>query len=86
MLENVRDTGAALRQAVCLAYDVREDDARLREMTSLPADARPPYFDRLRKEYPLRREFSETVIRLPGGNDRLERVLVSLGFMVETGV
>ena len=86
VLENVRDTGAALRQAVCFAYDVREDDARLREMTSLPADARPPYFDRLRKEYPLRREFSETVIRLPGGNDRLERVLVSLGFMVETGV
>jgi erythronate-4-phosphate dehydrogenase len=85
VLEDVLDTGAVLRQAVCFAYDVREDDARLRKMLSLPADARPAYFDRLRKEYPVRREFAETVIRMPGGNDRLERMLAALGFVVEAG-
>ena len=85
VLENIHDTGAALRQAVCFAYDVREDDARLREMASLAAEARPRYFDRLRKEYPLRREFSETVIRLPAGNAELEHTLKSLGFVVEAG-
>ena len=47
---------------------------------------RPLYFDRLRKEYPVRREFSETVIRLPGGNDQLTRLLKSLGFVVEAAV
>jgi erythronate-4-phosphate dehydrogenase len=85
-LEDIQDTGAALRRAVCFAYDVREDDARLRDMLSLPEDERPLYFDRLRKEYPVRREFSETVIRLPGSNDQLTRLLKSLGFVVEVGV
>jgi erythronate-4-phosphate dehydrogenase len=84
-LEDTQDTGAALRRAVCFAYDVREDDVRLRDMLSLPEDERPLYFDRLRKEYPVRREFSETVIRLPGGNDQLTRLLKSLGFVVEAG-
>jgi erythronate-4-phosphate dehydrogenase len=85
-LEDTQDTGAALRRAVCFAYDVREDDARLRNMLSLPVDERPQYFDRLRKEYPVRREFSETVIRLPGDNNQLVRPLKSLGFVVEAGV
>ena len=85
MLDEIGDTTAALQQAVCFAYDVREDDARLRDMTALPVDQRPQYFDRLRKEYPVRREFSETVIRLPGGNDELERTLSALGFVVEAG-
>ena len=85
LLEDISDTGAALRQAVCFAYDVRQDDARLRKMTALPDGQRSRYFDRLRKEYPVRREFSETVIRLPAGNNQLERLLASLGFVVETG-
>ena len=86
VMEDIQDTAAALRRAVCFAYDVREDDARLRDMLSLPEEERPLYFDRLRKEYPVRREFSETVIRLPGGNDSLTRLLKSLGFVVEVGV
>jgi erythronate-4-phosphate dehydrogenase len=85
VLDDVQDTVTALRQAVCFAYDIREDDARLRDMTTLPVDQRPHYFDRLRKEYPVRREFSETVIRLPGGNDELGRMLTALGFVVEAG-
>jgi erythronate-4-phosphate dehydrogenase len=84
-LEDIDDTGVALTQAVCFAYDIREDDARLREMMTLPMDQRPQYFDRLRKEYPVRREFSETVIRLAGGNNELERTLAALGFVVEAG-
>ena len=86
VLEDADDSAAALRQAVCFACDVRQDDARLREMMSLAETERAPYFDRLRKEYPVRREFSETVIRLPAGNEQLEHLLASLGFVVETGV
>jgi erythronate-4-phosphate dehydrogenase len=82
-LREVVDPAAALRQVVCFAYDVREDDARLREVLRLPGEARAVYFDRLRKEYPVRREFPETVIRLPHGNDRLATVLEALGFAVE---
>ena len=86
VLEETANTTDALRQAVWFAYNVRDDDARLREMMTLPAGQRPQYFDRLRKEYPVRREFSETVIRLPAVNNQLERQLKSLGFVVETGV
>ena len=85
VLEESASTTDALPQAVWFAYDVRDDDARLREMMTLPAGQRPQYFDRLRKEYPVRREFSETVIRLPAGNGQLERMLASLGFAVEAG-
>ena len=58
-------------------------EGHVREMLALPEDARAAYFDRLRKEYPVRREFPETVIRLPDGNDRLATVLNALGFVVE---
>jgi erythronate-4-phosphate dehydrogenase len=85
VLEESASTTDALPQAVWFAYDVRVDDVRLREMMTLPAGQRPQYFDRLRKEYPVRREFSETVIRLPAGNNELERMLAALGFAVEAG-
>lgn len=74
---------ATLRQAVGFAYDASRDDARLRKLPQLDAAEQPHYFDRLRKQYPLRREFSETVIRLAADNDRLVRTLRLLGFVVE---
>lgn len=49
-----------LRAAVFHSYDVRQDDRRLRSIVSLDVDEHPVYFDRLRKEYPVRREFPET--------------------------
>jgi erythronate-4-phosphate dehydrogenase len=46
-------------------YDIVADDARLRAMLDAPPDERGAAFSRLRKEYPLRREFSRFV--LPAG-------------------
>ena len=62
-------------------YDVRGDDARLRAILSLPSRERPGYFDRLRKEYPVRREFRTK--RIPGaGMDQTSlEVLRGLGFV-----
>ncbi|MEL7046513.1 MAG: DUF3410 domain-containing protein, partial [Pseudomonadota bacterium] len=39
-------------------YDPRCDDRRLRELLKLPLEARAAGFDRLRRDYPLRREAS----------------------------
>jgi erythronate-4-phosphate dehydrogenase len=62
------DAGRPLQQclyeAVIRAYDVRNDDRALRRITELKASEQGPYFDRLRKEYPRRREFSQYTIRL----------------------
>jgi erythronate-4-phosphate dehydrogenase len=61
---------------------VRDDDARLRQMLALPVAERAACFDRLRKEYPVRREFAQ--LMLPSGHmdARLQQVLAGLGFSV----
>jgi erythronate-4-phosphate dehydrogenase len=68
------------RAAVLGCYDIREDDARLRELLAMNAADRPVYFDRLRKQYPVRREFAAT--RLSGMELRPEvcACLSGLGF------
>jgi len=38
-------------------YDIEADDKRMRNMIKVKREERGNYFDRLRKEYPLRREF-----------------------------
>ena len=50
----------ALGRAVRAAYDIEQDDARLRAMRERPPEDRAAYFKRLRREYPVRREFPET--------------------------
>lgn len=68
--------GTALAEAVLRAYDVLKDDARLR--------AEPQLFERLRGDYPLRREFPAYTVS--GGRNLSAAVLKqlsALGFAVE---
>jgi erythronate-4-phosphate dehydrogenase len=77
-----RTNSEIIRKAVFHCYDVRADDRRLRELLSLGLAEQPAYFDRLRKEYPVRREFQATRL-VPGKQDvRLEEMLRGLGFDV----
>lgn len=67
-----------LRRAVLTVYDIEADDARLRRMLSMQEADRGPHFDQLRKDYPVRREFTNTTI---AGADRAVRdKLGALGF------
>jgi erythronate-4-phosphate dehydrogenase len=59
------DPLAALREAVRMVYDVRRDDRALRRLSDMSARERPAYFDRLRRDYPRRREFHNTRVILP---------------------
>jgi len=80
-----RETGNALtvaRAIVQAAYDVRQDDARLRATLSLPAAERAIAFDRLRKDYPIRREFTEATVRLDDSAGVPGKLLSGLGFAV----
>ena len=72
----------AARDAVLQCYDVRADDARLRQSLALPSNERAACFDRLRKEYPVRREFAETRLRVARLDAPLEQLLKGLGFTV----
>jgi len=73
------ETGA-IERAVTTVYDILADDARLRAITQLPGEARGAHFDRLRKEYPRRREFMNTLVR--GAELDNASVLRGIGFRV----
>jgi erythronate-4-phosphate dehydrogenase len=71
---------AAVRDCVLQAYDIRRDDAQLRALLPLPAAERAAGFDRLRREYPPRREFATYRCRLAQVDRVLQRQLAGLGF------
>jgi erythronate-4-phosphate dehydrogenase len=81
----LRSSGAAsdmeiLTQIVLSCYDVREDSKALKRLLSLPQDQQPGYFDSLRTDYPLRREFKQFQVIMPEPRPRLEAALRALGF------
>ena len=65
-------------EAVRKVYPIERDDAALREMLSLAPDQRHAHFDRLRKEYPVRREFFNTTVKLEGRAPEAARAIAML--------
>jgi len=61
-------------------YDLRADHERLLALLSLASDERPSAFDRLRKEYPMRREFQSARVSLKNGTPDLIEQISGLGF------
>ncbi len=68
------ENNVAIHTAVMASYDVRRDDAALRHPSG--------YFDHLRKNYPVRREFNCIEIELPAEKSALAAQLRGLGFIV----
>jgi len=74
------DDEVAIHTAVMACYDVRRDDAALRRINHA---AQPSaYFDNLRKNYPVRREFNSIQIELPTEKTALAAQLQGLGFQI----
>ena len=72
---------AALWRAVQAVYDIEADDRRLRAGASTDPKTRGAHFEKLRKDYPIHREFRFTRAVLPGGHHRLKNKISGLGFM-----
>ena len=72
----------AIAMAVKAHYDVRSDAASLRRMLEVDSEQSGLYFDELRKNYPLRREFSATSVKLPPNHKNLVNQFLHLGFTV----
>ncbi|MCL4278073.1 MAG: DUF3410 domain-containing protein, partial [Ignavibacteriaceae bacterium] len=64
-------------------YDIEEDDRRLREILNYKADQQPAFFDRLRKTYPMRREFTNYTILLSEQYKYLIPFLESIHFKIK---
>jgi len=75
-----------LREAALTVYPIERDDEALREIRALAPAERGAFFDRLRKEYPRRREFPNTTVALRGPNAEAAGKLRALGFRVVEGV
>ncbi|MCL7945813.1 4-phosphoerythronate dehydrogenase PdxB [Marinobacter sp. ATCH36] len=69
--------------AIRSCYDPRQDDARMRLAMALSAEERGPAFDRLRRDYPVRREFSSVKIQLKGTSKSMQDTFRALGFKLK---
>ncbi|MDZ7344248.1 MAG: DUF3410 domain-containing protein [candidate division KSB1 bacterium] len=74
---------AILEKTIRHAYDIIADDRRLREGIKMNAEARRRYFDRLRRDYPMRREFHNYEVNLSASNSTAMAPLQALGFRVQ---
>jgi erythronate-4-phosphate dehydrogenase len=70
--------------AVMQSYDVRSDAIAMTILGNIGADKRSAYFDSLRKNYPVRREFTNRVIQTNNMSSEIEQQLQQLGFKVDT--
>lgn len=66
------DDEDTLRRVIRQCYDITDDDARLR--------TDPKKFDQLRAEYPVRREFFNTMLRLENATASVRAKLAAIGF------
>ncbi|MFT5425934.1 MAG: erythronate-4-phosphate dehydrogenase [Gammaproteobacteria bacterium] len=73
----------AIQMAVFASYDVRSDSISLRRLPEVDDEQRSHYFDELRKNYPVRREFPATLVHLHGSKKILAEKLKRLGFNVQ---
>jgi len=76
-----KDEEEVTREAVRQIYDIRDDDKRMREILRLPEKERGEMFDGLRKEYPVRREFQNTQIKIADSKKIAEK-LRGIGFLL----
>jgi erythronate-4-phosphate dehydrogenase len=76
------DEQEVLRNAVQKIYNVTEDDHKLREIIEESAKKRGKFFDGLRKNYPVRREFQNTQVILQSSCQSLAEKLAGIGFRV----
>jgi len=77
------DEDDALRIALRACYDPRPDDARLRLAMNGPEDERALAFDRLRRDYPVRRECSSLKVQLKGTSRSLQDSFRAIGFKLK---
>ena len=72
----------AARLAMRAVYDIRRDDAKLRQLLRLPVEERSAAFDFLRKNYSERREFATLRIKSGRCSSAVNECLKGLGFQL----
>jgi Domain of unknown function (DUF3410). len=71
-----------LDQIVSKIYPIRRDDKLMRKMLNMSREERIKYFDLLRKDYPIRREFNNYRIELKNSDGKTKKILTNLRFNI----
>jgi len=72
-----------LNKAFQISYDIKEDDKKVRKLIELDKGGQAKYFDSLRRNYPLRREFNNYTVVIDRNRKNLEKVFKVFRFKVE---
>ncbi len=72
-----------LLETVNQLYDIKKDDAKLRSIADEPVEEQGRFFDGLRKNYHIRREFQNTEIILPKSLSSIGKILAGIGFKIK---
>ncbi len=73
----------AVLDTIKKVYDITEDDRKLREIKLCSVNERRKFFDMLRKNYPIRREFFNTKLTFSAEIDEsVKSILLGLGFQL----
>jgi len=64
-------------------YNIEKDDELMRKITNLEQKVQPAYFDSMRKEYAIRREFSNYTVRLAQTELHLKNFLETIRLKVK---
>ena len=78
-----RNINSALYEIFNNIYSIKKDDDTMRMMKNLDKIDRPIYFDKLRKEYQFRREFSNYSITAANADEKILSILKSFRFKLE---
>jgi len=77
---NITNDQDALLSAVQKIYRIDKDDTRLRRVLDKPVEDRGKYFDSLRKNYHVRREFQNISVIVKDTYANLAKKLIGIGF------
>ncbi len=64
-------------------YNIEKDDSEMRKMFGMDESLRSTHFDNLRKEYPLRREFTNYTILIKETDKQLKDILEAFRFNIK---
>ncbi|MCI0499910.1 MAG: 4-phosphoerythronate dehydrogenase [Planctomycetales bacterium] len=79
-----QDEERIIHDTVQQVYVINRDDFNMREILLQPENERGAWFDMLRKDYPVRREFQNTKVLLPDTQSSLAKKLAGIGFQIGT--
>jgi erythronate-4-phosphate dehydrogenase len=82
-VSSVKELEEKLRYIFRQIYKIEKDDSGMRKMIEMENDTRATYFDKLRKEYPLRREFTNYTILIEETDKELKAILEAFRFNIK---